>query len=334
MRSLRWGAFAHAAVHQMCTAKPGETLLVLADSWTDMDLAEACLQSALAAGCRASLMVIERMGPTDTTELDPAAAGAIIGADIVLGVCETMFLEKAAVEEARKNGTRITSTNVVGMEDFAIEGICDVDYDMMIEVAHKVGELWKKTAHCQVTSPLGTDISFDMRDRPIDIGDGVVSQPGQVNFFPGVSVANAPIEHTINGVLVVDGNIPPGRLVREPVKVFIENGVITRFEGGSDAGELEAYFASSGDPIATHLCHFTLGLNPRARTTGSVHQDEHVLGAITFGFGDQDPAFGGTVPDCGVHCDLVLTQAKVTLDGVVMCEANKLSEDLGLGGLK
>lgn len=334
MRSLRWGAFADVAVRQMCGAKPGETLLVLADSWTDMDLAEACFQAAIAAQTKAQLLVIPRMAPNDPAEFNDSIAGAIAGADIVLGVCATMFIEKKAVVEARKKGLRIASTNIEGMEDFAIEGIVDVDYPRMIDIAAKVGDLWQKTALCRVTSPLGTDISFDMRERPIDIGDGVAANPGEVDFFPGVSVANAPIESTINGVLIVDGNIPPGRLVREPVKVHIEKGVIVAFEGGAEARELEAYFDASGDPIAKHLCHFTLGLNPRARTTGSVHQDEHVLGAITFGFGEQDPAFGGTVPPCAVHCDLVLTQAKVTLDGKVMCDANQLSEEMGLGGLQ
>ena len=334
MRTLRWGAFADVAVRQMCKAKPGEKLLVLADTWTDMDVAEACLQAALAVGTQAQMLVIPRMAPNDTTEFNDAIAGAIMGSDVILGVCATMFIEKKCVVEARKKGLRIASTNIESMEDFAIEGICDVDYDKMIEIAHKVGELWRKTAHCQVTSALGTDISFDLRDRPIDIGDGVAPNPGEVDFFPGVSVANAPIESTINGVLVVDGNIPPGRLVREPVKVYIEKGVIVKFEGGSEARELQAYFERSGDPIAKHLCHFTLGLNPRARTTGSVHQDEHVLGAITFGFGEQDPGFGGNVPPCSVHCDLVLTTAKVTIDGQVMLEDNQLSADLGLGGLK
>lgn len=334
MRSLRWGRFADIAVRDMALAKSGETLLVLADTWTDMDLAEACMAVGENVGANTQLLVIPRMAPTDTTEFNDSITGAIMGADVILGLCSTMFVEKTATNEARKNGTRIASTNVEGMEDFAIEGICDVDYPRMVEVATRVGEIWQETKLCRVTSALGTDISFDLRGRPIDIGDGIAAEPGEADFFPGVSVANAPIESTINGVIVVDGNIPPGRLVNAPVQVFMENGVIVRIEGGSDAGDLRAHFEASGDPIAKHLCHFTLGLNPAARTSGSVHQDEHVLGAITFGFGEQDPGFGGTVPDCGVHCDLVLTTAKIEVDGVVMCEDNILSEELGLGGLR
>ena len=333
MRSLRWGEFAAVAVSRMANVKPGEKLLVLADTWTDMDIAEACLNAGIVAGADAQLLVIPRMAATDTTEFNASTAGAIIGADVVLGLCETMFVEKEATKVARKTGTRVTATNVTGMEDFAIEGINDVDYERMIEIARTIGDIWQKTRLCRVTSELGTDISFDLRGRPIDIGDGTVSEPGESDFFPGVSVSNAPIESTINGVIVVDGNVPPGRLVNTPVTVTVKNGVITNIEGGADAASLRAHFERTGDPIATHLCHFTLGLNPRAVTSGSIHQDEHVLGAVTFGFGDQDPGFGGDVPDCGVHCDLVLNTATIDCDGQRMCEDNKLSEAMGLGGL-
>lgn len=331
--SSRWKDLGDIAVRRMAGVKPGENLLVLADTETDPEVARACFDAGIEAGARPSLLVIPFMSPTDTSELDGVTIGAIAGADVVIGVCETMFTEKESTERALEAGVRIASTNVNGMEDFAIEGIRDVDYPLMIEVGTRIGELWQKTELCRVTSAFGTDISFDIRDRPIDLGTGMATEPGQVDFFPGVSVANAPIEKTIQGTIVVDGNIPPGRLPSAPVTLHLKDGVIVDFEGGEDADALRAYFAESGDPIATHLCHFTLGLNPRARTSGSVHQDEHVLGAVTFGFGSQSPAFAGTVPPCNVHCDVVLTTAKIECDGRVMLVDNMLNEDMGFGGL-
>lgn len=331
--SSRWKDLGDIAVRRMAGVKPGENLLILADTETDPEVAQACFDAGIEAGARASLLTIPFMSPTDTSELDGATIGAIAGADVVIGVCETMFTEKESTETALESSVRIASTNVKGMEDFAIEGIRDVDYPLMIEVGTRIGELWRKTELCRVTSPLGTDISFDIRDRPIDLGTGMATEPGQADFFPGVSVANAPIEKTIQGTIVVDGNIPPGRLPSAPVTLQVKDGVIVDFEGGEDADALRAYFAESGDPISTHLCHFTLGLNPRARTSGSVHQDEHVLGAVTFGFGSQAPAFGGAVPPCNVHCDVVLTTAKIECDGRVMLEDNRLDEEMGFGGL-
>jgi hypothetical protein len=57
------------------------------------------------------------------------------------------------------------------------------------------------------------------------------------------------------------------------------------------------------------------------------------MGAVTFGFGNQDPSYKGTVGIAKVHGDMVLVSPTVYLDGVVMCENNKLNPDLGLGGL-
>lgn len=36
------------------------------------------------------------MSHTDTREFNPSTAGAIQGADVIVAVCETMFIEKAA----------------------------------------------------------------------------------------------------------------------------------------------------------------------------------------------------------------------------------------------
>jgi 2,5-dihydroxypyridine 5,6-dioxygenase len=333
MARHRWDEFGEIAVRRMGQIKLGENLLILADTKTDILVAEACRKAGIDAGADTKLLVIPWMASTDTRELNEETISAISGADVVIGLCETMFVEKGSTETARQKGTRIAATTVAGMEDFAIEGIVDVDYEKMIEIAKRGCELWENTEVCRVTSDLGTDIHFLMKGRPALIGDGMATEPGEADFFPGVSIANAPVEETISGIIVIDGNIPPGRLVEAPVFCRLEKGVIVDISGGADADDLEQQFEESGDPIAKHLCHFTLGLNPRAKTTGHVHQDEHVLGAVTFGFGSQDPDFKGTVPPCKVHCDVVLKSPTILLDDIVMCENNRLNPDLGLGGL-
>ena len=334
MSIIRWGEFGDIVVRQMAQVESGETLLVLADTWTDMEIAEACLIAGINAQANAQMLVIPRMSHTDTREFSPSTAGAIVGADVIAAVCETMFIEKAATRQARENGTRVVSVMPRGMEDFAIEGILDVDYPLMIEIGKKIADLWERTELCRVTSPLGTDISFRLKGRPADMGDGTATEPGSVGFFPGVDASIAPVEDTINGTIVIDGCVDPGAgLVNAPITCHLERGVITAIEGGADANAWRSNLESVDDPKAFHLCHFTIGLNPRAKASDNMHECEHMLGAITFGFGDQDPSFEGTVGTAKIHADAVLLSPAVTLDGVLMCENNRLNPDLGLGGL-
>ena len=329
----RWGEFGEVAVRMMAQVKPGENLLILADTWTDMEIAEACLIAGINAKANAQLLVIPRMSHTDTRELNPSTAGAVQGADVIVAFCEGMFPRKAAVRKACEKGTRVLRSVPKGIEDFLIEGILDVDYPLMIKVCERVCALWEETDVCQVTSPLGTDISFQLKGRPGVVGDGMATEPGELDFFPGVDATIAPIEETINGTVVVDGSLVPGGLVSAPITLHLEKGVITSVAGGTDANAWRSSLESVGDPKAFHLCHFSLGLNPRARWSGHAQQDEHVIGAITFGFGHQDAIYRGTVGAAKVHADVVLRSPTVTLDGVLMLENNKLNPDLGLGGL-
>jgi len=77
----------------------------------------------------------------------------------------------------------------------------------MLKNAKLMVNLWKKSKKCHIASSIGTDISFEFQNRPVLIKDGAATEPGEVEFFPGMCVAIAPVEETINGTIVVDGNI-------------------------------------------------------------------------------------------------------------------------------
>ena len=333
MSELRWGEFADIAVRRMAQVKPGEILLILADTWTDMAIAEACLIAGLNAGADAQLLVIPKMSRTDMREFNPSTEGAILGADVILGLCEVTYIYKAAGRKARDKGIRIATTVPKGVEDYVIEGIVEVDHAAMAKMCDKIKELWEKTDVCRVTSAFGTDISFRLKGRRAQPELGIASEPGQVAYFPGGLVAIAPIEETINGTIVIDGSVTPGGLVSVPITCHLEKGVITDMESGPDANVWRSRLESTGDPKAFHLAHFTVGVNPRAKMSGIHIQDERVYGSVTFGIGHQDRDFEGAVGVAKIHSDAVLASPTIYLDGVLMLENNRFNPDLGLGEL-
>jgi hypothetical protein len=54
----RWGEFGEAAVRMIGQVKQGENLLIVADTWTNMEIAEACLIAGINARANAQLLVI------------------------------------------------------------------------------------------------------------------------------------------------------------------------------------------------------------------------------------------------------------------------------------
>jgi leucyl aminopeptidase (aminopeptidase T) len=333
MAVFRWGEWAEAVMRMIVEVKPGENLLILADTWTDMDIAEACLIAGINAQANAQLLVILRMARGDRREFNPSTAGAIVGADVIVGLCETSFGRRGATREATKRGTRAAGAVPRGDEEWVLEGILDIDFPHMIKMGEKIRELWEKTEVCRVTSALGTDISFRLKGRPCDPCDGRAIDPGVIDYFPGGTPSIAPIEETINGTIVVDGFTSAGP-VSKPVTARLEKGVVTAIKGGEDADAWHSLLESTGEPKAFHLCHFNVGINPRARTGIDMNQEEKAVGVVTFGFGHQDASYQGTVgQDVKMHTDVTLRSATISLDGVVMCENREFNPDLGLGGL-
>lgn len=328
MTRFQWGEWAEVVLRDLLDIKPGEELLVLADTWTDPMIADACLQAGINAQANAQLLVIARRDESDRRELSRSTAGAIAGADAVLGLCETSFTRKPSTLQALEKGTRITSAVPRGDEAWTLEGVLAVDFPKMLRLGERISALWQQTELCRVTSIHGTDVSFSLKGRPVDIGEGQSIKPGEVDFFPGGTPSIAPIEHTINGTVVVDSatTLSP---VSEPFIFRLENGVITSIEGGADADAWRASLESAGEPKAFHLCHFNVGINPRARMGVSLGQDEMVIGVVTFGFGHQDGILEGTVgQDVIMHSDVTLQSPTIEVDGLIMCENNKFHPDL------
>ena len=325
MLDHKWFDFAKVVVNEMACVKKNENLLILADTWTDLGVAELCFEAGRNIGAKSNLHVFPLMAHDDVSELDEILSNAIIASDVIIGLCETMFIEKKATRMAREKGTRISSAILRGMEEFAIEGLLNVDYNKMMLESKKISETWRKTKLCNVSCSNGTDISFSLEGRPVDIGDGISDKPGEADFFPGVDINIAPIENTINGKIVVDGCIAPGNgIVDELITLNLVNGVIENIEGGKDASLFLKSLENANDQKVFHLCHFTLGLNPAAKKSNNMHECEHVVGAVTFGFGDQDPGVKGTVGEAKLHSDVVIMSPKITLDNEILVENNKI----------
>jgi 2,5-dihydroxypyridine 5,6-dioxygenase len=323
-----WQDYAEVTISRLMRPRPGDPLLLVTNTTNDMNLARACLAAALRAGADAQLIVKARLPRGSASNLGPIIANAIRGSRLILDLSDEIDADPATIE-ARRNGARLLVTNVLGVEEYVIRALMDVDHDAMAHDAHLVAELWNRTEHCRVTSPQGTDLSFDLMPRRSIVGDGALSEDGEVDFFPGAQVSIAPVEETINGTIVVDASDSVQGIVRSPYSFTMTRGVISAVEGGKEATVMSRWLESREDRTIHRLCHFSVGLNPQARISGNMIEDERMLAAVDFGFGYQSPDLGGTVGLSPYHMDVMLAAPTILLDGTEMSGRGSLNPALG-----
>lgn len=144
-----------------------------------------------------------------------------------------------------------------------------------------------------------------------------------------MTVVVAPVEETINGTIVVDGNIVPGGIVSSPVAIKIEKGMIVKIEGKAEANLWRNWLSSLNDPIIYYLSHVKVGLNPKAKLCGNETQDEVIIGAVSFGFGRQPESLKGKIIGGKFQTEVILVSSNIYVDDVVVSKNNNLNEELG-----
>ena len=323
-----WDEFADATITRLVEPDAGDPVLVLADANSDLNLAHALRAAGVRSGADTQLIVKPHARKGEAMNTGPILAASIKAAKYVVSIIDDGIDASQAMLDAKASGTSILYTLVTGVEDYVVRALLNVDVEKMNRLGERVCKLWEATDVCQVTSPQGTDVSFQLRPRKCDFGNGKLDEPGKDDFYPGMQVNIAPVEETINGVIVIDASDSVQGIVPNPYSFTMENGVITKVEGGSEADAMRAWLAGCNDPIIYKLCHFSLGLNPEAGISGSMIEDERKFGAVDFGFGYQNPSLGGTVGMGDYHVDIMLANPTVILDGEVLCRANEFNEKM------
>jgi len=326
--SLYWEAFAEITITRLVRPRLGDPFLIVTNTASDLGLAEACLAAGMRAGADTQLVVKPRLARGAASNLGPILSDAIRASKLILDLCDEIVPDPATIE-ARSEGTRVLVTRVEGIEDYVVRALLDVDYEAMMRNAEMMAKLLDETKHCRVISPQGTDVSFDLMPRKSAINDGALSKDGEVDFFPGAQVGIAPVEETINGTIVVDASDTVQGIVQSPYTLIMKNGVVTAVEGGREADVIRNRLESLNDEKIYRLCHLCVGLNPQAGISGNMIEDERMLGAVEFGFGYQDPKWGGTVGLSPYEEDVVLATPKIYLDGKEMSGGGKLNPEMG-----
>lgn len=314
---------ARKVVRVLARVTEDEQVLVVADTDT------AAVAEVLAA---AALEITPEVVTTfmtprrvDGDEPPAVVAAALRETDVALLPVSYSISHSTAVRRALEQGTRVLSLPAA-TPDQLVRGGAEADFEAAAPTVRKVGELLTAASAAHLSTPAGTDCTFDLRGRPGNAHDCILDRPGKFSAFPNIEANISPVDGTAEGVLVFDGSIPNlrlGRPLRDPVVCTVEAGRIVRVEGGWEADMIRKVWASLGDAAVYNIAQLAIGLNPEIlMLTGVWAQDHGAFGTVHIGLGTS-ANLGGTTK-AAAHFDGMMYRPTLTLDGRVLLEGGQL----------
>lgn len=316
-------------IREILQVKAGETVVITADTCSDENVVNTTAASVYAVGGKPMVITTSTpsgVGKAADNDLPVEALGAALShADVWIEYNKQWLLYSTPFEIAFKNNEKLRYINLVEMNpDLLIRNIGNVDIPLLSEFMLKFTNKNIGTKVYKVTTPSGTDLTFSTNPNHLVCNDsGDASKPG-MNMMPG-QINIVPEFDTVQGTIVFDGSlVPPFRLLDKPVKLTIKNSKIVNVEGGIQAEQFESWLKSFNDPNMFKLAHMAYGLNPGAKLTGDIVEDERVWGSVEWGIGYVSPIDAPPVgQDAKSHCDGICLNASVWLDDVQVLNNGK-----------
>ncbi|MBD5439431.1 MAG: peptidase M17 [Treponema sp.] len=201
-----------------------------------------------------------------------------------------------------------------GLTDDMFERTVNIDYVELAECCKKLGEKLSDAVSVRVTSAGGTNILVPVEGRkPMD-DNGDFSKAGSGGNIPAGEVFISPIvgdgkESGCNGTIVFDGSMTfadGDSILQTPISVKVQGGFATEISGGAEAkrllktisdaesrslqmekkGELPQGQGEIYKRNARNIGELGIGLNPAARITGNMLEDEKAFKTCHFAIGE------------------------------------------------
>lgn len=207
-----------------------------------------------------------------------------------------------------------------------------IDYKELQSRCRKLDQLFKDAVLVTVTAPGGTDLTVPVRGRKLLFDDGDFSKPGSGGNIPAGEVFISPIVGGCEGVIVYDGSMTfsdGDSILETPIRCRVSKGYVTDITGGTEAlrllktiteAELRSVVYEKEKKLpegqgsiykknARNIGELGIGLNPAARITGNMLEDEKAFRTCHFAIGEN---YDNDAPAL-IHLDGVVREPTITL---------------------
>jgi hypothetical protein len=309
---------AHAAdvlVRDYMAVRPGENVVITADTAGDPAVWQVVLSAAQQAEARASIVLIAPLpfqGRLADPYVTPPLAGAVLAADVWIDLTFPYLAGSHLYDQAME--TRRVRYLLGG--DIGADGLVRlfgrVDLDRYYAVHKAFDDLINDAIGqpVRITDGLGTDVAFRLGKRGFEKPrradkPGAVLVPGACTMFPEVET--------------VRGRIRVGSVFHEyytalptPMTLEVDGKIKVLHGGGNERTVADRALRRAAGGEYGYVIHFTHGIHPAARATGrSFIEDMRTKGNDAIGMG-----LPWWVPGGGEnHPDAVLYMQSIELDG-------------------
>jgi len=211
--------------------------------------------------------------------------------DVVLCPTSKSLTHTDSRRAASALGVRVAT--LPGVTEEIMIRCMNADYNKIAERTFQLCAMLEKTNVIRVTTKFGTDISLPIKGRKAFASSGLFRKKGESGNLPTGEAYLAPLENESNGIVVVDGSMAQVGMVKEPIRIKVENGFATEITGGEEAKKFISLIEPFGKDART-VAEFGIGTNDKAILTGKIIEDEKVMGTIHIAFGD-NKSMGGSV---------------------------------------
>lgn len=296
--------------------QPNEKVLVITDELS-RNLAYSLHQAAKDLGNE--VLLVEMLPRKSNGEEPPQEVAELMKLfDVVLCPTSKSLTHTDSRRAASAMGVRVAT--LPGVTEEIMIRCMNADYNKIAERTFQLCAMLEKTNVIRVTTKLGTDISMPIQGRKAFASSGLFRKKGESGNLPTGEAYLAPLENESNGVIVVDGSMAQVGMVKEPIRINVENGFATEITGGDEAKKFISLIEPFGKDART-VAEFGIGTNDKAILTGKIIEDEKVMGTIHIAFGD-NKSMGGSVRVAS-HLDGLVKYPDVWFDDIMIMKDGK-----------
>lgn len=167
------------------------------------------------------------------------------------------------------------------------------DYKTMTTLKDKILKACKGTERVEITTPAGTDLSMNVKNREFFTDIHVDWKTMKWMNLPVGEVLCGPVENEANGTLVCDKAVGGVGKVRAPVKITVKDGRAVDVTGGEPKALAQIKEALATDNWSSVIGEFAFGMNPSARFSDEFLEAEKMMGTCHIALGNNLDYPGG-----------------------------------------